>query len=480
MEEIKKADLITIGIGNLDYLTNTLVDYYETDWEQLLGEKGAAYALKALVELYAGLGTMAESVGPILESYLYSCVGYAMNYTEVLNTIHAINPSAQVIVVGAYNPFEGLVFEDINVGKYFGAVIDFSNVYLTGYAMAVPNTIFVAAPDVELLAAPSGDYMGYVLALMGGNLYPSDNGHEYIKDQILKAVTVETAKADDDDDDKKDDDDTDEPIVTPDQPEEEKPGTGDSEVKYEGPYTASVKKMIRRFTGKKITPKVTVTDKNGNVVPASMYTVKYSKNKWVGTAKVTVTMKDTKETATTTFRIRKAKAKSLKVKNIVYSGKKATKKNIKIYTSAGVRVKKRWIKKITIKQSRKNVGTFKVTVKFKGKQIKNVKYTYKVKIVPKSTKINKVTAARKKLTITWKKRTTQVTGYQIQVSTSKKFTKNKKITTTVKVKKATTTKTTIKNLKKNKKYYVRIRTYKKVGKKTYYSAWSKVKTKKTK
>ena len=39
----------------------------------------------------------------------------------------------------------------------------------------------------------------------------------------------------------------------------------------------------------------------------------------------------------------------------------------------------------------------------------------------------------------------------------------------------------IKKLKKNKKYYVRIRTYAKVGKGTYYSAWSakkKVKTKK--
>ena len=35
-------------------------------------------------------------------------------------------------------------------------------------------------------------------------------------------------------------------------------------------------------------------------------------------------------------------------------------------------------------------------------------------------------------------------------------------------------------LKKNKKYYVRICTYKKVGKTTYYSTWSKVKSVKVK
>ena len=35
-------------------------------------------------------------------------------------------------------------------------------------------------------------------------------------------------------------------------------------------------------------------------------------------------------------------------------------------------------------------------------------------------------------------------------------------------------------LKPKKKYYVRIRTYKKIGKKTYYSDWSKPKTVKTK
>ena len=67
------------------------------------------------------------------------------------------------------------------------------------------------------------------------------------------------------------------------------------------------------------------------------------------------------------------------------------------------------------------------------------------------------------------------TGYQVKYSTSKKFTKK-----TTKTKKFTKSKNTVKGLKSNKKYFVKVRTYKKQNGKTVYSSWSKVKTVKTK
>ena len=63
-----------------------------------------------------------------------------------------------------------------------------------------------------------------------------------------------------------------------------------------------------------------------------------------------------------------------------------------------------------------------------------------------------------------------VNGYQIKISTSKKFKKAK----TKKYKKA---KFTIKKLKANKKYYIRVRAYKVVNGITYYGKWSKRKIK---
>ena len=102
--------------------------------------------------------------------------------------------------------------------------------------------------------------------------------------------------------------------------------------------------------------------------------------------------------------------------------------------------------------------------------------TVKAVAKPKSAKIKKVKAAKKAVSVEWKK-VSGVKGYQVQVATDKKFKKNKKTAT---VKKQKTTKVTIKKLKAKKKYYVRIRTYKTVKGKKVYSSWSKVKTVKTK
>jgi hypothetical protein len=122
----------------------------------------------------------------------------------------------------------------------------------------------------------------------------------------------------------------------------------------------------------------------------------------------------------------------------------------------------------------KNVGTATVTVKFSGNYSGTLKKTFT--IVPKPTKISKLTGGKQKMTVNWKKQATQTTGYQIQYSTNKNFSKAKTVT-------ASSAKTVSKNITKlsaKKTYYVRIRTYKKIGKTYYYSKWSaasKVKTK---
>lgn len=85
-----------------------------------------------------------------------------------------------------------------------------------------------------------------------------------------------------------------------------------------------------------------------------------------------------------------------------------------------------------------------------------------------STQITSIKAGNKSFTVKWKKKS--CTGYQVQYSTSKKFTK--KGTKVLKVNKAKTTSKTVKKLKAKKKYYVRVRTYKTVKKKKYYSKWS--------
>ena len=93
-----------------------------------------------------------------------------------------------------------------------------------------------------------------------------------------------------------------------------------------------------------------------------------------------------------------------------------------------------------------------------------------------TTTITSVKTKREAFTIKWKKKT-NIAGYQIQYSTNSKFKKGNK---TIKIKKAKTVSKKITGLKPSKKYYVRIRTYKIVNKKTYYSSWSKKKNVTTK
>lgn len=96
---------------------------------------------------------------------------------------------------------------------------------------------------------------------------------------------------------------------------------------------------------------------------------------------------------------------------------------------------------------------------------------------PKKTSISKIKAQKKGFKVTWKK-VSNAKGYQVKYSTSKKFTK--KTSKTATVKKATTTSKTVKDLKKKKTYYVKVRSYKTVNGKKIYSDWSKVKKVKTK
>lgn len=98
------------------------------------------------------------------------------------------------------------------------------------------------------------------------------------------------------------------------------------------------------------------------------------------------------------------------------------------------------------------------------------------KVTVKQPKIQKIKRSKKKqITVYWKKDKT-VSGYQIQIATNKKMSKGKK---TIAVSKKKTS-YTVKKLKSKRTYYVRIRSYKKVKGKIYYSKWSQIKAIKVK
>lgn len=126
----------------------------------------------------------------------------------------------------------------------------------------------------------------------------------------------------------------------------------------------------------------------------------------------------------------------------------------------------------------KNVGTAKVQITGKGNYKGTVTKTFRIN--PKGNSISKLYKGKKSFTVKWKRQFTKmsssrITGYQIRYSRSSKMT-GAKIKTIKgyghKYKK-------VKRLKAKKRYYVQVRTYKKVSGKNYYSGWSKIRSVRT-
>lgn len=133
---------------------------------------------------------------------------------------------------------------------------------------------------------------------------------------------------------------------------------------------------------------------------------------------------------------------------------------------------------ITVPKGRTAIGKYTYTVQFKGNyaDAKEMKLTFTIK--PKKPSIQTPKAAKKAITVKWKKQAkSQTTGYQVMVATDKNFKKNIK---KVYVKGYKKTSYKMKKLKAKTKYYVKVRTYKTVKGKKIFSDWSKVKTIKTK
>lgn len=164
---------------------------------------------------------------------------------------------------------------------------------------------------------------------------------------------------------------------------------------------------------------------------------------------------------------------SLSSESYTYNGK-AKKPSVKLIDFNGSKISSSNYN-VTYPSGRKNVGEYKIKIRFKNAYAGNPVIYKTFVIKPKGTSITSLTSSGKKITVKWKKQSTQTSGYQIEYSTSSKF-KNAKVST---ISKNSKTSKVISNLKSNKKYFVRVRTYKTVkvnGKsKKIYSSWSKAK-----
>lgn len=226
------------------------------------------------------------------------------------------------------------------------------------------------------------------------------------------------------------------------------------------------------YTGTFVKPTVNVTDLGKKLVEGTDYTVSYMNNSAVGTATILIygTGANYSGSKMITFKITTlniSKVKVAKIANQKYTGKAIT--PWLTITNGTTSLSEN--RDYTVKwSSNKKPGKAKAVITGKGNYTgSKTVYFYIAPATPQLRSVN--STAAKSMKIKWKK-DTKATGYEIYYATTSNFAKKGR--KTVAISKNKTTSKTVKKLKSNKTYYVKIRSYKKVGSKKIYSDWSNV------
>ncbi|MBE6608662.1 MAG: hypothetical protein E7633_08930 [Ruminococcaceae bacterium] len=212
--EIAKADLVSIGYGSVTFMTDAITQFLNNksisyDWSKYLDQETEA-AFKNIIEVLksnlgtaelgsvAGINDLPGAITAALEAYFYSCIMYMYYIPDAVEKIHKINPNATVALIGVYNPTRNITFDlgegmSIDMNNYLDNLTDILATYMINSCNLSDNDIYIHAPDVSFKLT---DYSLNMVDLMrefgrnkGANLAPSETGHKYIKDQMLKYIS---------------------------------------------------------------------------------------------------------------------------------------------------------------------------------------------------------------------------------------------------------------------------------------------------
>lgn len=244
--------------------------------------------------------------------------------------------------------------------------------------------------------------------------------------------------------------------------------------------------------GKSIKPAVTLYV-NGQKIPSNQYKITYSSNKYTGIGKVKLTASEVKYVSVcrTTFLILPEKetleaslTKHNKVKLSWTSQTHATGFQIKYSTDKTFKKDVKYVTCNSSKSVSKTISNLKYNTKYyfrvrayksnlgNGKWSKRISIkTDKVSLPEKGKILSCSLSGNDKVKLTWKQLSSAYkAGYKLQYSTDKTF-KDSKKTRTITYKKTSKNYRTLRKLKKNTTYYIRIRGYNKYGN----GKWSKIK-----
>ena len=234
VSEIQKADLITLSIGGGNVSTfvgeqiklfmSEIENPYAMDWSRYVGQQNVQYVEQVLNLIEQGLDLAGlpaqinflgknvntqELLSLVIESFVYGYVGYTVNYTALIETIKHINPSANLVIVGYFNPVRGMQYPltlengttiNLEIDKFTEQMMNLCSLQNLAHAVLSNEQVtYVSIKDtvtfLDEAIAVNGpvSLMTYLEAIYTNSWYThaSATGHEYIKNQILHAINAD-------------------------------------------------------------------------------------------------------------------------------------------------------------------------------------------------------------------------------------------------------------------------------------------------
>ena len=183
IELIKKADLITVQLGMCDifYRAYRIVSNGGMLKDGLKFDLSSADAIKSLLE---------TAISEMKFGYQY----WEQHYTQLLETILALNPDATIVMVGSFNVVNQLTITDdtlFPLGSLFSAITDGMNRHYEKWQKEY-GVLYADVANTETLAAENdwsllGDFMSNTFT----GTHPGQKGYDYMVRQILEQLPQE-------------------------------------------------------------------------------------------------------------------------------------------------------------------------------------------------------------------------------------------------------------------------------------------------
>ena len=207
-QAVKDADLITINCGSNDSLTYAFTIYGIVHANDDPNEAAsAAERMERLGKIpligptLQSLSSMSQTLQFVAELKTYMDQGqeeFKQNWDELIAAIRKVNPTAKIVAVAMYNPFQTVTLTKnttLPVGQLAWLSIQNLNNYMASESSMKDEYVVAYAPNPEVHEFPpllddNGSITPFIESLRHGT-HPNANGHAYMAEQIIKVLPTE-------------------------------------------------------------------------------------------------------------------------------------------------------------------------------------------------------------------------------------------------------------------------------------------------